>query len=76
MQLGREPHGVVLKRARYFITCRGKSISPLPMDNPQVIAGAISERGFSQDAALGAPEQLSLFSPTTRDKVQSLTGQI
>ncbi len=67
--------GVVLKRARYFITCKGKSISPLPMDNPAVIAGAIRERGFSQ-TPIGAPEQLSLFDPTPRDKVQCLTGQI
>ncbi len=77
--------GVVLKRARYFITCKGKSISPLPMDNPAVIAGAISERGFAQNAAslqswqgeaFSAPEQLSLFAPTPADKVQRLTGQI
>lgn len=77
--------GVVLKRARYFITCQGKSISPLPMDNPAVIAGAIRERGFAQNGgalqswqgeALPALEQLSLFTPTPKDKVQCLTGQI
>ncbi len=54
--------GVVLKRARYFIVCNGKSASPLPTDNPAVIAGAVSERGFSaRDPA--PPEQLSLFAP-------------
>ena len=55
--------GVVLKRARYFILCNGKSISPLPTDNPAVIAGAVSDRGFSQ-RELAPPEQLSLFDPT------------
>lgn len=77
--------GVVLKRARYFITCRGKSASPLPTDNPAVIAGAIGERGFSSwdgtpgkrpTGRLAPPEQMSLFSPTKEDNVKCLTGQI
>ena len=67
--------GVVLKRARYFIVCGGKSASPLPMDNPAVIAGAISERGLGQQK-MEPPEQLSLFSPTREDGVKCLTGQI
>ena len=67
--------GVVLKRARYFILCSGKSISPLPTDNPAVIAGAVSDRGFSQ-RELAPPEQLSLFAPTKEDGVKCLTGQI
>ncbi len=59
--------GVVLKHAKYFIVCRGKSISPLPMDNPAVIAGAVSERGFAPlDHA--PPEQLSLFSPAKEER--------
>ncbi len=77
--------GVVLKRARYFITCKGKSLSPLPMDNPAVIAGAIRERGFAQmgngpqswqGRDLPALEQLSLFQPSASDKAKCLTGQI
>ena len=67
--------GVVLKRARYFILCGGKSISPLPMDNPAVIAGAIGDRGISQ-RELPPVEQLSLFAPTQEDGVKCLTGQI
>ena len=67
--------GVVLKRARYFILCSGKSISPLPTDNPAVIAGAVSDRGFSP-RELDQPEQLSLFAPTKEDGVKCLTGQI
>ncbi len=68
--------GVVLKRARFFLLCRGKSISPLPMDHPAVIAGAISERGGLSGAQLEIPEQLSLFSPTKEDQIKCLTGQI
>ena len=67
--------GVVLKRARFFITCNGKSASILRTDNPAVIAGAISERGFSE-RELAAPEQISLFAPTREDNAKCLTGQI
>lgn len=67
--------GVVLKRARYFIVCNGKSASPLPTDNPAVIAGAISERGFSQ-RDIAPPQQMSLFAPSKEDGIKCLTGQI
>lgn len=67
--------GVVLKRARFFITCNGKSATLLKTDNPAVIAGAICERGFSE-RELAAPEQMSLFAPSREDNVKCLTGQI
>lgn len=67
--------GVVLKRAKYFIVCNGKSASPLPTDNPAVIAGAISERGLGQ-RRIDPPEQLSFFAPIREDGVKCLTGQI
>lgn len=67
--------GIVLKRARFFITCNGKSASLLRTDNPSVIAGAICERGFSE-RELAAPEQLSLFAPTRGDHAKCLSGQI
>lgn len=67
--------GIVLRRARFFITCNGKSASLLRTDNPAVIAGAICERGFSE-RELAAPEQLSLFEPLREDKVKCLSGQI
>ena len=67
--------GVVLKRARYFSSVRREEHLPLPTDNPAVIAGAVSDRGFSQ-RELAPPEQLSLFAPTKEDGVKCLTGQI
>jgi len=67
--------GVVLKRARYFIYCSGKSINPLGTDNPAVLAGAISDKAQYQQQ-IGVPEQLSLFEPTREDNVKCLTGQI
>lgn len=67
--------GVVLKRARFFLTCKGKSLSPLHTDDPLVIAGAIGEgRVFQQ--GLSGGEQLSLFAPQKEDQVKCLTGQI
>ncbi len=77
--------GVSLKRARFFLTCRGKSLSPLPTDDPQVVAGALREGaafhrtqlpGAGEAPWLEAPEQLSLFSPTKEDRVKCLTGQM
>lgn len=67
--------GIVLKRARFFITCNGKSASLLRTDNPAVIAGAICDRSFSE-REMAAPEQMSLFEPMREDKVKCLTGQI
>ena len=76
--------GVVLKRARFFLTCQGKSLSPLPTDDPAVISGAIREgSAFHRTQlpgkeggglALDQPEQLSLFAPTKEDQVKCLTG--
>ena len=78
--------GVVLKRARFFLICRGKSLSPLPTDDPAVVAGAIREGSpfhrtqlpgkAGGGLALDQPEQLSLFAPTKEDGVKCLTGQI
>lgn len=77
--------GVVLKRARFFLTCQGKSMSPLSTDDPEVIAGAIREGtafhrtqlpGAGAGPLLDQPEQLSLFAPTKEDQVKCLTGQI
>ncbi|MCL2368693.1 MAG: putative DNA modification/repair radical SAM protein [Oscillospiraceae bacterium] len=69
--------GVVLKRAQYFITCRGKTVPGLPSGPEAVLRGLLSE----QSAALAQKpmEQLSLFdntSSTREDLVKCLTGQI
>ena len=68
--------GIVLKRAQYFITCKGKIIEGLKIASD----GAISALLTSQ-YKLPSPghEQLSLFTepPITREDVQQcLTGQI
>ncbi|MCL2857998.1 MAG: putative DNA modification/repair radical SAM protein [Oscillospiraceae bacterium] len=69
--------GVVLKRAQYFITCRGKPIIGLPSNPETVMRGLLSER----EVTLAQPpmEQLSLFDSTAstkEDLVKCLTGQI
>ena len=69
--------GVVLKRAQYFVTCRGKPVMGIPSNPDTVLRGLLSE----QSAALAQPpmEQLSLFdseSSTKEDLMKCLTGQI
>ena len=69
--------GVVLKRANYFITCQGNSISRIRTDNPAVLAGILRDRGLPQGGFQPEmPEQLSLFTPTKEDTVKCLTGQL
>ena len=69
--------GVVLKRAQYFITCRGKTALGLPCSPESVLQRLLSK----QSAALAQPpmEQISLFdsaNSTKEDLVKCLTGQI
>ncbi len=66
---------VVLKRAKYFITCDGKYFSNSNFFNTDVISGALiyDERKL----IVGSNnEQLSLFEPTTQDKIECITGQL
>ena len=72
--------GVVLKRAVYFITCRGRTYGGIHMD-PRFIFHNLVAEGTSHPHALDAPEQLSLFDgasalPTGGDRVKCLTGQL
>lgn len=70
--------GVVLKRAQYFITCKGKALEGLRVSESSVMKALFSESGLSK-LQLPQYEQLSLFdeSLVTRENViQCLTGQI
>lgn len=70
--------GVVLKRAQYFILCRGKAVPGLKMSHESILRGLLSDRSMRlMDGEMG--EQLSLFDDThvTREDVlKCLTGQI
>jgi len=51
--------GIVLKRAQYFITCRGKATPGIRLNPESVLRGLLSDRSFE---LAGPPmEQLSLF---------------
>jgi len=74
--------GVVLKRAQFFITCKGKTVLGIKYDPESVLRGLLSEQSWS---LAGPPmEQLSLFDDnkfieggsTKEDLVKCLTGQI
>ena len=69
--------GVVLKRAQYFITCKGKTILGIPNNPESVLRGLLSERSW--ELAQAPMDQISLFdhSKSTReDLVKCITGQI
>jgi len=70
--------GVVLKRAQYFITCRGKAALGIPSSPEAVLWGLLSKQSATLAQSQYA-EQLSLFdsgTSTREDLVKCLTGQI
>lgn len=71
--------GVVLKRARYFITCRGRLHAGVRIAYEPVLRALVSGPAAEQ-LGQGAYEQLSLFPQpgqvTGEDVKQCLTGQI
>lgn len=68
--------GVVLKRAQYFITCKGKMAEGLYISPDAVLRSLISDR--CQQLLPQQNEQISLFQTaiTREDVIQCLTGQI
>ena len=78
--------GVVLKRAHFFITCRGKRMHRIPLEE-QVITGCLVDQNRRQNWQMihGADSyrQLSLFEdggldmmPTVEDRMASVSGQL
>ncbi|MDF9825630.1 putative DNA modification/repair radical SAM protein [Breznakia sp. PF5-3] len=67
---------VVLKRAKYFITCDGKYFASTSFFNSNLISSALihDERKLLIDST--DTVQLSLFEPTTKDRVECITGQL
>jgi putative DNA modification/repair radical SAM protein len=68
--------GVVLKRAKYFVTCKGRYMADWRTDNRAVLAGILKDRGLPQNSGIEIPQQLSLFDVTGEDKRKCLTGQM
>ena len=71
--------GIVLKRAQYFITCRGKAAEGLKITEDAVIRSLLSEKEldmYNRDFPLPwQPQQLSLFEePSGEDVRKCLTG--
>ena len=71
--------GVVMKRASYFITCKGKSLSRGTLDGKAILAGLMSDRAQKSFERAG-DGQLSLFDENIllsgEDRVKCLTGQM
>lgn len=69
--------GIVLKRARFFITCKGKYFSDIGLNETHIRQALIDKKHITQNNW----EQISLFSdmvelPTLEDKFMSLAGEI
>ena len=54
--------GVVLKRAIYFITCEGKLMYPVKLDEDYILRNLLSDRE-RKDYEVNTYRQLSLFDP-------------
>ena len=70
--------GVVLKRAKYFITCKGKYYDKIYKFNENFIETNLVYQERSQLPKYDF-EQLSIFDnllPTKEDKVKCLTGSL
>ena len=65
--------GVVLKRAKYFILCRGKASPGIVMTHQSILRALLSDAALNN---LEQGEQLSLFDPTMEDVQKCITGQI
>lgn len=65
--------GVVLKRAKYFILCRGKAAPGIVMTHQAILRALLSDSALD---SLQQGEQLSLFGPTMEDVQKCITGQI
>lgn len=71
--------GVVLKRAQYFLLCKGRAAAGVKITPDSALRALISERDYELAALPGdAPEQLSLFDrvPSRTEAAQCLTGQL
>lgn len=65
--------GVVLKRAKYFVLCRGKAAPGIVMTHQGILRALLSDSALD---SLQQGEQLSLFDPTMEDVQKCITGQI
>ena len=65
--------GVILKRAKYFILCRGKAAPGIVMTHRAILRALLSDAALE---SMHQGEQLSLFDPTMEDVRQCITGQI
>ena len=74
--IGLKRLGVVLKRAKYFITCRGKYDPDIHTDNKAVLTGILRDKGLPAPKE-EIPLQMSLFNEVTKeDRIKCLTGQM
>ncbi len=70
--------GIVLKRAQYFILCKGKSMEGVKFSHDSILRGLLSDTSMRMLEESGG-RQLSIFDdmqPKKEDVLKCLTGQI
>jgi len=67
---------IVLKRAKYFITCDGKYFANTSLFNQKLISHALIHDERKLLISDSNSLQLSLFEPTLGDKIECITGQL
>ena len=65
--------GVVLKRARYFLLCRGRAFPGIVMTHRAILRALLSDSAMN---TLEGGEQLSMFDTTGEDVQKCLSGQL
>ena len=69
--------GVVLKRAQFFITCKGKTLPYISIDKTKAETYLISQHASKNFNAINNPQQISLFDNFTKeDVIKCKTGQM
>lgn len=68
--------GIVLKRAQYFILCRGRAAAGLAINQDSILRGLMSDRSLNM-IEREPMDQMSLFEDSSREElVKCITGQM
>lgn len=70
--------GVVMKRARFFLTCNGHTMQEMPKNQEDVVLYLLNPAMEKLTASYGNVKQMSFFEvlPTREDEISCLTGEL
>lgn len=69
--------GIVLKRAKYFVTCSGKAFPGVRLQSQAAVNAIIMDSAAKLNGIKGDPRQISLFANSSQEEyVKCLSGQL